>query len=135
TGCQSAANSDAPAAAKETAPVRPVEQIREVTIPAGTTLAVALDDSVGSASSRVDEPVRAHLTRAVSIDGVVALPVGAEGWRAVVIRGCSDSCQLLVNWCGAATDPDVWRLVWGLRRIASHRGGNASQIVRARTGQ
>src|SRR5438477_12493091 len=73
-GCQSAANSDADAtarvaaAAKEAAPAPPpVEQFREVTIPGGTTLSASLDESVGSATSRVDEPVHGHLTSPVSV--------------------------------------------------------------------
>jgi hypothetical protein len=47
---------------------------RAVTIPAGTRLPIVLDTPVGSATSRVEEPVRAHLARAVSQDGVVVLP-------------------------------------------------------------
>ena len=50
---------------------------REVTIPAGTSLPVILDTSVGSDVSRVEMPVGAHLSRAVSIDGVAALPQGS----------------------------------------------------------
>lgn len=50
--------------------------VREVTIPAGTELPIVLDTSVGSKTSRVEEPVRAHLSRAVSIDGQ---PVLADG--------------------------------------------------------
>ena len=88
--CTGTANSDATSSPKETAtatrPVeaRPVEQFREVTIPVGTTLAASLDESVGSATSRVDEPVHAHLTSPVSVDGVVALPAGSELSGAVV---------------------------------------------------
>ena len=66
--CQGTASSDAPgAAAASAAPVRPVVAFREITIPAGTTLHATLDESVGSATSRVDEPVRAHLTRLIAI--------------------------------------------------------------------
>jgi hypothetical protein len=45
-----------------------------VTLPAGTQLPIVLDTPVGSATSRVEEPVRAHLARAVSHDGIVVLP-------------------------------------------------------------
>jgi hypothetical protein len=55
-----------------------------VTIPVGTALPVTLDDGVSSNGSRVDEPVRAHLTRPISVDGVVALPAGTELTGAVV---------------------------------------------------
>ena len=81
-GC-SDSNRSAPASATAV-PARPVEEFKEITVPAGTTLSVALDEGVGSATSRVDEPVRAHLTRPVSIDGVVVAPVNSEVSGAVV---------------------------------------------------
>ena len=59
------------------AAARPVEW-RDVTIPAGTHLPVILETSVGSDTSRVEEPVRAHLARAISVNGQEAL---AEGSR------------------------------------------------------
>ena len=51
---------------------------REVTIPAGTTLPVVLDTTVSSATSRVEEPVTAHLARTVTVDGVAVLPAGSR---------------------------------------------------------
>jgi hypothetical protein len=51
---------------------------REVTIPAGTTLPVVLDTTVSSATSRVEEPVAAHLARTVTVDGVAVLPAGSR---------------------------------------------------------
>jgi hypothetical protein len=51
---------------------------REVTIPAGTTLPVVLDTAVSSATSRVEEPVAAHLSRAITVNGVAALPEGSR---------------------------------------------------------
>ena len=50
--------------------------VREVTLPAGTELPVVLDTSVGSETSTVEAPVRAHLSQDVSVDGK---PVLAEG--------------------------------------------------------
>jgi hypothetical protein len=49
---------------------------REVTIPAGTLLPVTLQSNVASDTSHVEDPVRATLRRAVTIDGVQALPAG-----------------------------------------------------------
>ena len=46
----------------------------DVTVPAGTSLMLALDTGVGSDTSRVEEPVQAHLSHAVLIDGVTAIP-------------------------------------------------------------
>ena len=56
--------------------VTPKTVVREVTIPAGTELPIVLDTSVGSKTSHVEDPVRAHLSRAVSVDGQ---PVLADG--------------------------------------------------------
>jgi hypothetical protein len=50
---------------------------REVVIPAGTVLPVRLSTSVGSDISRVEQPVSAHLARAIVIDGVTAIPAGS----------------------------------------------------------
>ena len=54
------------------------ERWREVVVPAGTALSVALDTAVGSDTSRVEDPVRAHVTNAVVIDGVTAVPEGSS---------------------------------------------------------
>ena len=51
---------------------------REVTIPAGTSLPVVLDTTVSSATSRVEQPVHAHLSRAVSVGGVAVVPEGSR---------------------------------------------------------
>lgn len=50
---------------------------RELTIPAGTSLPVVLDTAVGSDISHAEEPVRAHLSRAIEVGGVTALPEGS----------------------------------------------------------
>lgn len=57
---------------------RPAPAVREVTIPAGTNLPIVLDSSIGSDTSRVEEPVHAHLARDVVVNGQTAL---AEGSR------------------------------------------------------
>ena len=48
---------------------------RETTIPAGATLAIALETPVSSDTSRSDEPVTAHLTRPAVVDGVTVVPI------------------------------------------------------------
>jgi outer membrane lipoprotein SlyB len=53
-------------------------EYREVTIPAGTMLPVALQTSVASDTSSPEDPVRGTLRRAVTIDGVQALRAGTE---------------------------------------------------------
>ncbi len=50
---------------------------RELTIPAGTVLHLRMERSVGSDISRVEEPVRAAVTRPVVVRGRTALPAGS----------------------------------------------------------
>jgi hypothetical protein len=50
----------------------------EVTIPAGTHLPIVLDDTVGSDISRPEQPVHAHLSRAVAVRGKTVLPSGSR---------------------------------------------------------
>ena len=57
-------------------PTARVPEYREVTIPAGTVLSVALQTAVASDTSSPEDPVRGTLRRAVRIDGVEALPAG-----------------------------------------------------------
>lgn len=52
--------------------------LREITIPAGTRLSVVLDSGVGSDTSRVEEPVTAHLSRPVTIGGATVLATGTQ---------------------------------------------------------
>jgi hypothetical protein len=52
--------------------------LREVTIPAGTVLAVELQSTVASDTSSVEDPVRARLRKPIMIDGVEALPAGSS---------------------------------------------------------
>jgi hypothetical protein len=51
---------------------------REITLPSGTVLPVVLDTSVGSASSRIEQPVRGHLARAMVVNGVTVFPRGTD---------------------------------------------------------
>lgn len=50
---------------------------REVTIPAGTVLPVALETTVSSETATVEDPVRARLRKPVTIDGLEALSAGS----------------------------------------------------------
>jgi hypothetical protein len=51
---------------------------REVTIPAGTLLRITLDTPVGSDTSRVEEPVTAHVARSIQVHGDTVLPAGSR---------------------------------------------------------
>ena len=52
-------------------------EFREVTIPAGTVLPVELRTTVGSETSKVEDPVRGTVRRAITIGGVEAVPAGS----------------------------------------------------------
>jgi hypothetical protein len=77
---ESATAPPAPAAEPEPRAVEPARDpepaYREVTIPAGTVVPVTLATSVGSATSNVEDPVRATVRKPVTINGVQALPAG-----------------------------------------------------------
>lgn len=92
-GTETAAAAGTPAAAASTAdanrdpgaapaatgakaePERP--PMREITIPTGTHLRIALDTSIGSATSAVEQPVHAHLTSPVVVEGQTVLADGS----------------------------------------------------------
>ena len=77
-GVSSPETGDASSAA-EMRPAPPAPpRFREVTLPAGTTLALRLRTAVASDSSRVEDPVRAELREAVVVDGTTVLPAGLE---------------------------------------------------------
>jgi hypothetical protein len=61
-------------AIKKVSAARP--DYREVTLPAGTVLPVTLETSVGSDTSRVEQPVSGRLRRAVTVGGAQVLPAG-----------------------------------------------------------
>jgi len=71
--------------ARDSAPVRDDDDppratapiVREVTIPAGTSLALELTSSVSTETARVETPVSARVRRPVVINGVTAIPAGA----------------------------------------------------------
>jgi hypothetical protein len=48
-----------------------------VTVPSGTDLRVTLDTTVASNTSKVEDPVRGKLAKAIVIDGVTAIPAGS----------------------------------------------------------
>jgi hypothetical protein len=56
----------------------PAPAVREVTLPAGTRLPVVLDTGVGSDTSRVEQPVQAHVAHAVVVNGQTVLPAGTR---------------------------------------------------------
>ena len=51
---------------------------REITIPAGTTLPLALDSYVASDQSRLEDTVRAHVRRNVVVRDRVVIPAGSS---------------------------------------------------------
>ena len=70
------ATTPAPGSSASSASTASSPAYREVTLPAGTVLPVDLETAVGSDTSRVEQPVQGRLRRAVTTDGVEALPAG-----------------------------------------------------------
>jgi hypothetical protein len=66
------------AEARPTGPSAADDAVREVTIPAGTLIAITLDTAVGSDTSSVEQAVAAHLSRAVSVHGQTVVPSGSR---------------------------------------------------------
>jgi hypothetical protein len=75
SGAPAPAPAAAPAAA---APEDARAASREITIPSGTQLSVALDTPVGSDTSRVEQAITAHLTRPVRVEGQTVLAAGTR---------------------------------------------------------
>jgi hypothetical protein len=59
-------------------PPPPAPRFRDVTIPAGTTLALKLTTPLASDQNKVEDAVTATLTSPISVDGVTVIPHGAE---------------------------------------------------------
>lgn len=81
TTAASASSAAAPAAAAAPAPKPappPPPAFREVTIPAGTSLSVSVLSNLASNTSKVEDVVKAALAKPLVIDGVTAVPQGAE---------------------------------------------------------
>jgi hypothetical protein len=82
--CSNGAPAENAGAAADTSKAEPAvveakaEVLREVTIPAGTTLRLKLQSAVASDSSEVEDTVRAELRQAVSVEGQAVLPAGTE---------------------------------------------------------
>ena len=62
---------------------------RAITMPIGTTLPLALTNSVASDTSAIEDAVTAELTSAITIDGREVLPAGTQ--LAGVVTGVDDS--------------------------------------------
>ena len=59
-------------------------QEQAVTVPAGTVLHLRMEDSVGSDISRVEQPIRADVTRPVIVHGRTVVPAGSTAIGHVV---------------------------------------------------
>jgi hypothetical protein len=75
---KSEAGSGAAASSGEAGREAAAPEWKEITIPKGTALSLTLTTAVGSDTSSVEDPVRAKLAAPVMVDGLAALPAGAE---------------------------------------------------------
>ena len=78
TSAETPAEAEGTAVGNAESPRAETVKWRDVTLPIGTILPVILDTDVGSDISREDTLVKAHLSRAVSIDGATALSENSE---------------------------------------------------------
>jgi hypothetical protein len=53
------------------------DDVRKLTLPAGTVLPLTLDSYVASDTSRVEDSVRAHVRRAIVVNGRTIVPAGS----------------------------------------------------------
>src|SRR5262245_65105608 len=82
TGSQSAqrsepAGGEVDTAAHASAPLTK-PQFDEVTIPSGTVLRLKLATAIASDTSKVEDPVRATVSKPIAIHGTVVVPAGTE---------------------------------------------------------
>jgi hypothetical protein len=67
-----------PAIEEPTTPPAPVRRLETVTIPADAVIGVQLETTVTSATAKVEDPVRARVTRDLLANGQVVVPAGAR---------------------------------------------------------
>jgi hypothetical protein len=67
-----------PAIEEPTTPPAPVRRLETVTIPADAVIGVQLETTVTSAAAKVEDPVRARVTRDLLANGQVVVPAGAR---------------------------------------------------------
>jgi hypothetical protein len=88
TGSQTAGRSEPAAAEFETAArasaAPPKPHFDEVTIPSGTVLRLKLATAIASDRSKVEDPVRATVSKPITIQGRVVMPAGTEVVGAVL---------------------------------------------------
>ena len=73
--------------------VRTEPQYAEVTVPAGTTLSLMLDNTLASDVSKVEDAVWARLDRPVMVDGMRAIPQGSMASGTVTTVDASGKVQ------------------------------------------
>jgi len=54
----------------------PARVVREITVPAGTSLPLELMTALSSETAQIEAPVQARVSRAVEVDGQTAIPAG-----------------------------------------------------------
>jgi hypothetical protein len=68
----------APASPAPAPAPRPQPRVRDVQVPAGTLLSLALETAVSSNESKVEDVVRARLAQPIMVAGETVVPAGAE---------------------------------------------------------
>ena len=124
----------APVAAPVPEPQPPQPEYRDVTIPAGTSLSIVLDTEVASATSQIEDPVRGHLGRGITIKGLEALPRGTRVSGVVTDAKSSGKVKGLASVAFRFTDVRVGDEVQRIhtsavsRQAKSTKGKDAKKI-------
>jgi hypothetical protein len=135
---EAAKDTSEPAGSTASKPVEAekAEAWHEVTIPEGTTLPIVLDTPVGSDSSRAEDPVSAHLTQPIVVDGTEALAQGTtvtgvvtQATRGGKVKGRAQLALRFDEIAPRGSDERIAISAPSLRRIApSEKKKDAAKI-------
>jgi len=106
----------------------------EMTVPGGTPLELTLETPVSSETSKAEDTVRAHVTKAVVVDGMTVIPAGAQAMGAVVeaqpsgrVKGRA-TITLNFNRVVVANTPYTIRTQRIMREAEATKGEDAKKV-------
>jgi hypothetical protein len=128
----------APAAVSAANPVgdqaKNLPSMMEMEVPAGTALEITLETPVSSATSKVEDAVRGHVSKAVAVGGMTTIPAGSAVSGTVVeanpsgkVKGLA-SVALRFNRVVVANTPYTIRTTRIAREAQSTKGEDAKKV-------
>jgi hypothetical protein len=106
----------------------------EITLPAGTPIAMVLETAVASDSSAVEDKVRAKLSKPIVIDGTTAVPAGADVTGSVVAVERAGRVKGRASLAIRFHEMTAWETAYELdtrriaRQAAATKGEDATKI-------